>query len=172
MPRITRIGPKGPQGGPILATRPPFAQAREAPVKHQKRPGPWAAAASFSRINPGRSGSQFLAKRLQRLDRADHDLEFDHFIGSFSGDIVARSEANGLTMQDDREKHEVHTGAFANKSSKGAKQDRRQDRLKQALRENLKRRKSQARGRDDLLSAPSNVDDGSPYDGSGNKPGK
>src|ERR1700688_936375 len=24
-----RIGPKGPQGGPILATRPPFAQARE-----------------------------------------------------------------------------------------------------------------------------------------------
>ena len=33
-----RIGPKGPQGGPILATRPPFAQAREAPVKHQNDP--------------------------------------------------------------------------------------------------------------------------------------
>jgi hypothetical protein len=40
-----RIGPKGPQGGPILATRPPFAQAREAPVKHQKRSG-----------QPGRGG--------------------------------------------------------------------------------------------------------------------
>lgn len=31
----------------------------------------------------------------------------------------------------------------------------RQDRLKQALRENLKRRKSQARGRSDASAAPS-----------------
>jgi hypothetical protein len=75
-------------------------------------------------------------------------------------------------MTDDGDKPEVATGAFANKSSKGAKADRRQDRLKQALRENLKRRKSQARGRDDLAAAPSNVDDRSPYDVSGNKPGK
>jgi hypothetical protein len=103
-------------------------------------------------------------------------------IAPFSGDIVARSEANGLTMQNDRDKREVQTGrlatgsletgSLARNSGKGAKQDRRQDRLKQALRENLKRRKSQARGRDDLNSAPSNVDDGLPYDESGNEPGK
>jgi len=85
-------------------------------------------------------------------------------------------------MQDDHDKREAQTGSLetgsletgrlAGNSGKGAKADRRQDRLKQALRENLKRRKSQARGRDDLISAPSNVDDRLPYDGSGNKPGK
>jgi hypothetical protein len=32
VPRIKRIGPKGPlQGAPILATRPPAAQARDRP---------------------------------------------------------------------------------------------------------------------------------------------
>jgi hypothetical protein len=36
--------------------------------------------------------------------------------------------------------------------------DARQDRLKLALRENLKRRKSQARGRGDAKPASSNVD--------------
>lgn len=49
--------------------------------------------------------------------------------------------------------------------------DRRQDRLKLALRENLKRRKSQARGRSDAGAAPSNAEDVSPHDGNG-KPGK
>ena len=48
----------------------------------------------------------------------------------------------------------------------------RQDRLKLALRENLKRRKSQARGRDDFPTASSNSDDGAPDDGSEKKPGK
>jgi hypothetical protein len=50
--------------------------------------------------------------------------------------------------------------------------DLRQDRLKLALRENLKRRKSQARGRDDFTTAPSNSDDVDPDDGSEKKPGK
>ena len=49
--------------------------------------------------------------------------------------------------------------------------DSRQDRLKLALRENLKRRKSQARGRSDAGAAPSNGDDVSPHDGS-SKPGE
>ena len=48
----------------------------------------------------------------------------------------------------------------------------RQDRLKLALRENLKRRKSQARGRSDVAAAPSNQDDASPHDGGGEKPGR
>jgi nitric oxide reductase activation protein len=75
-------------------------------------------------------------------------------------------------MTDDGDERAVPTGAIANKSSKGAKQQRRQDRLKQALRENLKRRKSQARGRDDLTAAPSNIGDASPYDDCGKKSGE
>jgi hypothetical protein len=50
--------------------------------------------------------------------------------------------------------------------------DPRQDRLKLALRENLKRRKSQARARGDATTAPSNDDDVPPHDASGKKPGK
>ena len=45
------------------------------------------------------------------------------------------------------------------------KEDSRQDRLKLALRENLKRRKSQARGRSGV--APSEQDDQSPHEASG-----
>lgn len=48
----------------------------------------------------------------------------------------------------------------------------RQDRLKLALRENLKRRKSQARARDDATMAPSNGDDVCSDDFSGKEPGK
>jgi hypothetical protein len=50
---------------------------------------------------------------------------------------------------------------------KDPKQDRRQQRLKLALRENLKRRKSQARGRSDAGAASSNGEDVSPHDGDG-----
>jgi len=48
-------------------------------------------------------------------------------------------------MTDDRDKAERQDAA----------KDSRQDRLKLALRENLKRRKSQARGRSDVTVAPS-----------------
>jgi hypothetical protein len=75
-------------------------------------------------------------------------------------------------MQDDDGQRERGTGAFAKNSGKGARQDPRQDRLKLALRENLKRRKSQARGRGDPASASSKRDDVSPYDDSAGKPGK
>ena len=47
---------------------------------------------------------------------------------------------------------------------KKPKQDPRQDRLKLALRENLKRRKSQARGRSGVTVAPSERDDASPHE--------
>jgi hypothetical protein len=52
------------------------------------------------------------------------------------------------------------------KSRETPRQNSRQDRLKLALRENLKRRKSQARGRDDVAVAPSNADVASPHDDS------
>ena len=48
----------------------------------------------------------------------------------------------------------------------------RRDRLKLALRENLKRRKSQARGRGDVTTVPPNSDDDSLHDDGGKKPGK
>jgi len=67
-------------------------------------------------------------------------------------------------MQDDDDKRERQTGA--------AVKNPRADRLKLALRENLKRRKSQARGRGDIPAAPSNGDDVSPHDGGGKKPGR
>jgi hypothetical protein len=67
-------------------------------------------------------------------------------------------------MKDAKDKSERQTGA-------GAKNPR-QDRLKLALRENLKRRKSQARGRSEVTTVPSNPDDVSPHDGGGKKPGK
>jgi hypothetical protein len=50
--------------------------------------------------------------------------------------------------------------------------DLRRERLKQALRENLKRRKSQARGRGDVTIASSNPDDAPPHDRSKKTPGK
>jgi hypothetical protein len=50
------------------------------------------------------------------------------------------------------------------------KPDTRQDRLKLALRENLKRRKSQARGRSEPSAASSHRDEAAPHDGSRSKP--
>jgi hypothetical protein len=47
------------------------------------------------------------------------------------------------------------------------REDSRQDRLKLALRENLKRRKSQVRARSEAATAPSERDDPSPHEASG-----
>jgi hypothetical protein len=65
-------------------------------------------------------------------------------------------------MNDEQDKRERQTRAAA--------KNPRQDRLKLALRENLKRRKSQARGRSEPMAAPSHGDDVSPYDENGKKP--
>jgi hypothetical protein len=67
-------------------------------------------------------------------------------------------------MKDDKHKREGQTGMPA--------KNPRADRLKLALRENLKRRKSQAKGRGDIAGASSNGDDVSPHDSSGKKPGE
>ena len=67
-------------------------------------------------------------------------------------------------MQDDKAKREVQTGSL--------KKNPKQDRLKLALRENLKRRKSQARGRSHMAAAPSDDVDASLHDDSEKKPGK
>jgi hypothetical protein len=67
-------------------------------------------------------------------------------------------------MKDEKDKGEGQTGQRA--------KNPRQDRLKLALRENLKRRKSQARGRSDVTMAPPARDDVSLYDVGGKKPDK
>ncbi|MBR1213062.1 hypothetical protein [Bradyrhizobium sp. JYMT SZCCT0180] len=67
-------------------------------------------------------------------------------------------------MQDDQDER-------AGKTDGGVK-DSRQQRLKVALRENLKRRKSQARGRSDEAAAPSESADVSLDDAGGEKPGR
>ena len=56
---------------------------------------------------------------------------------------IAGAYSNGSTMTD-------HNHHRERQISGAAKKDRRQDRLKRALRENLKRRKSQARGRGEV----------------------
>jgi hypothetical protein len=71
-------------------------------------------------------------------------------------------------MKDEQDKDEEQTRGPA----KNPKKAQRQDRLKQALRENLKRRKSQARGRSDVTIAPSNGDDVAPRGIGGKKPGE
>jgi hypothetical protein len=73
-------------------------------------------------------------------------------------------DANRSTMMDDRDTREKQSG----KPEKNPRKNPRQDRLKLALRENLKRRKSQARGRDDSAGAASNADAASLHE-DGNK---
>ena len=68
----------------------------------------------------------------------------------------------GLTMKGDQGKGAGKNGADV--------KDSRRDRLKLALRENLKRRKSQARGRSDIDTASSESAGASLDDASGEKP--
>ena len=70
---------------------------------------------------------------------------------------------NGSKMQDDQDNREG-TAAAPSKDS-------RKDRLKQKLRENLKRRKSQAKERNDLAAAPSGNADAF-LDDAGDEPGR
>jgi hypothetical protein len=67
-------------------------------------------------------------------------------------------------MKDGKDKREGQSARPA--------RDLRQDRLKLALRENLKRRKSQARGRGDFTTASSASDDIASHERSEEDPGK
>ena len=66
-------------------------------------------------------------------------------------------------MTNDKDKHKEQSGSLA--------KNPRQDRLKLALRANLKRRKSQARGRSGVTGASSDHADGTLDDDGGKKPG-
>jgi hypothetical protein len=81
--------------------------------------------------------------------------------GGAGRSCVDRGTRDGLTMTGDQGKGTSGTGADV--------KDSRRDRLKLALRENLKRRKSQARGRSDTGASSENAETVLD-DGSGEKP--
>jgi hypothetical protein len=88
--------PKRPlPGAPILATRSPPAQARASgDIIKKGLQSAWRARRLLQqaqlRTDPV---PHFLAQRRQRLDRPDHDLEFDHFAG-----LAERDEINALEL--------------------------------------------------------------------------
>jgi hypothetical protein len=67
------------------------------------------------------------------------------------------------TMTGEGDGHDWPAGVSTKSSGKDGKREARQDRLKSALRQNLKRRKSQARGRDDLAVASPDKEEAAPY---------
>jgi hypothetical protein len=73
-------------------------------------------------------------------------------------------------MTDEKDKGEGQHPAAAKRPAGHPGRDSRQDRLKRALRENLKRRKSQERGRSDPAPGSSHAGEVSPYDDGGKKP--
>jgi len=181
MLRIQNRSKRTRQSGPILATSPPHAQAREGPDRSSK------AAESarnrhdgLQRAGCGRSGSRFLPKVLRAGvysifawgcfrdfclgPRRDAMVAGPQSCRRRGHRSIARADAprsHRFTMTDDKDKGKSQPA-----------RNSRQDRLKLALRENLKRRKSQARGRSDVAAAPRDDADASPHDELGKKPGE
>jgi hypothetical protein len=137
-----------PASAAVLATSPPSAQARDraaARKKHRSRRN----SANSGRLVPcAHSGARlcrFVRHRTEDLgvhlpDRPVHGpqrLVYCH--------APMAGSKNGSSMQDEKDKQERQTAIASSES--------RQHRLKLALRENLKRRKSQARGRGGLASS-------------------
>jgi hypothetical protein len=179
--RDTRLGRNGPlQGGrslpqgPRLRKRAAGLRGPQNATKSARKTGQrfWAA----KRAGPV---PHFARRRAQVAagDRRLHECRAKH-------NMLANKEPNRLrspqatrrrrlsvspghmsrfTMQDESDKDDRQTGGHA--------KNPRTDRLKLALRENLKRRKSQARARSDVATASSNRDDAPPHDGGGKKPG-
>jgi hypothetical protein len=98
-------------------------------------------------------------------------------VPDFRPAVRCPGHSSRFTMKDEKDKDEGQSQKPAKNPkknpskdpSKHPSKDPRQDRLKLALRENLKRRKSQARGRSDVAVAPSNGDGAAPHDVSGKK---
>ena len=194
--RIRESAETAPTGGPILATRLPLVQAREQPARHPKRlnsarptgsgllwpdaadPVPDLTSKTCARHHGDRrqgsvtgeyfrkttapcagSAKSWPRSRIGDCRRAEHDITGPRR-------REARRIRNGSMMTDDGDQADGRPGHLA-------KKDARRDRLKEALRENLKRRKSQTRGRGDIAPAPSHGEIAAPHDGGGDeKPGE
>jgi hypothetical protein len=157
-----RIGQKAPTGGPILATRPRPAQARERPAGRRK-------IGKVSAVGlPPCSSGRFWADPVPEFAGGPAGDGFS----PIEGPVISSSGAadkSGSMMTNDRDGREGRAGHLAKKD---ARKDARRDRLKDALRENLKRRKSQARGRNDIAPASSHDEAAAPHDDGGEKPGE
>jgi hypothetical protein len=200
MPRMRESARKPLQGAPFLATRPPAAQARGGLRGHQKRPKIGSAGGAPVRgINlradpvpisspaAGVSCSGAAGPRIRHLARLVESDELDALLSCrwpIDGYLCAAGLAaainlqsvyslpcgfgstaslDGSTMTDEKDRR---AGPLAG----NPKPDSRQDRLRLALRENLKRRKSQARGRREPEPASSHRDEAAPHDDSRSKP--
>jgi hypothetical protein len=139
VPRTIRIGQKGFHGRPDPCHKLPArasacqraARSKMAGIRAIRPRSP-----SFMSV-AGRFDSRFHRTASLRPGGVDNDFK------SSGGIIDRKASSNGFGMTDNNHERERQTG-------RPAKKDARQDRLKLALRENLKRRKSQARGRDDV----------------------
>jgi hypothetical protein len=153
-----RIGQKAPTGGPILATRPRPAQARERPAGRRK-------IGKISAIGlPSCSSGRFWADQVPEFADGPAGAGFSPIEGPVISSLATADKSGSMMTHDSDggEGRAVHL----------AKKDARRDRLKEALRENLKRRKSQARGRNDIAPASSHDEAAAPHDDGGEKPGE
>ncbi len=183
MLRTRESAPRALQSGPILATSPPHAQAREGPARPSKTAetsaeSPW-------RTSTGRLRADLVPDSSVKCCRPRsapslHGVVFAIFVQAPNGRhrgrqgpqscrrrghrSIARADAprpRRFTMTDDKDKGKSQPAGNS-----------RQDRLKLALRENLKRRKSQARGRSDAHATPRDDAGASLHDEPGTKPDK
>ena len=88
-------------------------------------------------------------RRLQPGE-AKHTMFRQGGAASPANPVSIKGSLDGLAMKDDQGKGTEKTGADV--------KDSRRDRLKLALRENLKRRKSQAKGRSDVDASSESID--------------
>jgi len=162
------ISQKAPdEAGRSLPQGPRARKRGDGPNRHQKPPK--SVGERRGRPRSGQFGSDLPSERRKQPPGADRDERIGGAGGWLRPSVHPvicvwdKTHSNGSTMTDDGGKADGTAGGLAKKAS-------RQDRLKQALRENLKRRKSQARGRSDAAGASSNSDDGPPHHGGGKKP--
>jgi hypothetical protein len=85
---------------------------------------------------------------------------------------AAVAHANRFPMKDEKPKRGAPPGHPDQGPARDSSKDSRKDRLKLALRENLKRRKSQARARGDFTNASSGSDDIASHQRREEDPGK
>jgi hypothetical protein len=170
MPGIRGIGPKGPHRRPVLATRAPQAQARG-----QARKGPNSSKNRRGRLHRDNSGpirfpSPLLPPKCTGSEVSGEERCRPPDAPCSNGQCTEAAVwlffiitiiSNGSGMKGDQDR--------AGRKTAPDVKDSRRDRLKLALRENLKRRKSQARGRSET-SASSESADASLDTASGEKP--
>ncbi len=186
VPRIRESAKRPQQGAPILATRPGAAQARETACEGFKTViigagHPWTAinCASCAPIwfpiceiarksAPTSSASARSAPGIGDCTAGQRNTicsGLGEASRAFPLTLFRQMRSNGPTMKNDKDNREGPSGKSEKNPRQNPRSNPRNDRLKLALRENLKRRKSQARGRDDSASVASSADEVTPHEG-------